>query len=301
MGESSVPVDLFNPGQVFACYGLMDATEVLLGHAEAAFDWRKRSACRFILRTNAPQDPVAVVLDFLASARVRAEAPARSELETSKWDVLTETVPGGHAFPCAEPDSPATLPAILEGQSELLGGSVFKLVIDHWGDSTRRDAVKFWAGAGGYPGAALARDALALVRSRCRESRADPFSLSAEQTSSFRLDWRRDNIPIDLGFNLNEQPRIGVAGYPLVELLAALGLGKARPRRDDKLTYRYSVIGVSADSSEGDPLLDPAILRAGLGGAPLPFPQRRFCMRLGWPGKEGQARAITTVNEESAE
>jgi hypothetical protein len=28
------------------------------------------------------------------------------------------------------------------------------------------------------------------------------------------------------------------------------------------------------------------------------FPARRFLMSLGWPGKEGQARSITTVTEE---
>jgi hypothetical protein len=29
------------------------------------------------------------------------------------------------------------------------------------------------------------------------------------------------------------------------------------------------------------------------------MPMRRFRMRLDWPGKEGQARSITTVTEES--
>lgn len=43
---------------------------------------------------------------------------------------------------------------------------------------------------------------------------------------------------------------------------------------------------------------DPILLRAALGSAEVPFPRRQFRMRLGWPVKEDQARAITTVTEE---
>jgi CRISPR-associated protein Csx14 len=37
--------------------------------------------------------------------------------------------------------------------------------------------------------------------------------------------------------------------------------------------------------------------RVALGTAPLPFRQKVFQMNLGWPGKENQARCITTVEE----
>ena len=40
MASSIIPVDLRNPGQVFACLGLMEATEILLGQpCEGAFDF----------------------------------------------------------------------------------------------------------------------------------------------------------------------------------------------------------------------------------------------------------------------
>ena len=39
MGAASIPVDLFNPGQVFACLGFLEAADVLLGDAEGGFDW----------------------------------------------------------------------------------------------------------------------------------------------------------------------------------------------------------------------------------------------------------------------
>ncbi len=37
MAEATIPVDLRNPGQVFACLGLMEAAEVLLGPAEGRY------------------------------------------------------------------------------------------------------------------------------------------------------------------------------------------------------------------------------------------------------------------------
>lgn len=303
MAESSIPVDLFNPGQVFACLGLLEAAEVLCGDARGAYDWSDPSNTRFRLAAGGEHDPVAVVLDFLASARVKTLAPARSELETAKWDVETVVLEEGQPYPGPVPDSPATLPVQLEGLAELAGGGIRKLVIDHWADGSERDTVKFWAGAGGYPGGGLVRDALELVRSRCRAAVADPFSLAAPQSSSFRFDWRRDNIPIDLGFNLNAHTRIESVGYPLVEVLAALGLSHARPAAgrgagEGKLVYRYAVTA-GPNRSGTESLLDPALLRAGLGGGRLPFPQRHFHMRLNWPGKENQARAITAVTEES--
>ena len=201
-------------------------------------------------------------------------------------------------FPFPVPDSPATLPATIYCEET----EEKAITIDHWGDSrsiTSRDNVKFWAGIGGYPGAALARDALNLVRNQIGESVDDPFNLGAEQSSSFRFDWRRDYIPLDIGFSINKHARTRFAtiGYPVVEMLAAIGLTHARPEFISKLEYRYGVLGAA---SSGD-LFDPLLLRASLGAPDFPFPHRTFRMNLGWPGKEGQARCITTVYEELAD
>jgi CRISPR-associated protein Csx14 len=127
---------------------------------------------------------------------------------------------------------------------------------------------------------------------------SDPFSVSAPQSSSFRFDWRRDYVPIDAGFSLNEHGKLEPRGYPLVEILAAIGLANARPARLRKLEYRYGVVG-RAHASDPAHLPLPFV-RAALGCAPLPFPFRRFRMDLDWPGQENQARCITTVSEESA-
>jgi CRISPR-associated protein Csx14 len=175
---------------------------------------------------------------------------------------------------------------------ELKGGDATEasLVIDYWGDhllTTRRDPLKLWGGAGGYPGAALARDALELTRDA--DARG-PFDFSAAQSSAFRLDWRRDYIPLDAGFSPNKQSDVKMVGYPLVELLAAIGLSFARPRRHDRLAYTYGVIGGRRYA--------PSFMRAAFGGAELPFPRRSFEMQLGWTGQEGKERCITIVTED---
>jgi CRISPR-associated protein Csx14 len=111
-------------------------------------------------------------------------------------------------------------------------------------------------------------------------------------TSSFRFDWRRDYVPLDAGFSLNNHKAfMKTVGYPFVELLAAIGLQNARPQRTNSrgLEYRYAVAKATLPTS---------FARAVLGGARLGFPIRTFRMRLDWPGQEGQARCIVDAREE---
>jgi CRISPR-associated protein Csb3 len=290
MGRASIAVDLRNPGQVFACLGLMEGTEILTGPCEGRFAYTDGStAIRFELAAPGEDNPVEKVVQFLAQSEVVAIAPTHSDLSTEKWKVRTEP---GLCFPAPIPESPATLPARLR-----LDG--VDVPIEHWldGEHSGRDNLKFWAGAAGYPGAALARDAVSclsrLDRERLLEAASDPFAIASPMDSSFRFDWRRDYIPLDAGFSPNDQPTVGMVGYPLVELLAAVGLQYARPERidrRDKLAYRYHV------SNEWLPVV---LVRAVLGGGDAGFPRRSFSMRLGWPGKKGQARCIINAEEES--
>jgi CRISPR-associated protein Csx14 len=297
---STIPVDLFNPGQVFACLGLMEAADQLLGGALACFDWRDPTQPLFHLTANGNTPPVIRVLSFLDRASARAVAPAGTTLAARwnrKWGdlPLVATEEAGYSIP--PPSSPATFVCVLSDGAK-------HLTIDYWGDGvkhTGRDNAKFWGGSGGYPGAALARDALRLVAGvgKASAAAADPFSVSARQTSSFRFDWRRDYVPLDAGFSPNKHGNIVCSGFPLVELLAAIGMSHARPFRPDrrnKLLYRYAVVGASPSDDPGQ--LPPTLVRAALGDASLPLPTRRFRMRLDCPGQEGQGRAITTVTEE---
>lgn len=296
MAEVSIPVDLLNPGQVFACLGFVEAAVVLFGAARGGFNWQNPDHVQFRLSVDEEINPVRRVLRFLNEATVTSLTPINSNNNTKTWKIKTVPNRSG-SFPFSDPSSPATLPACLTDSD---GNSI---IIDHWGDEThRRDSVKFWAGSCGYPGAALARDALRLIRNcNIEKYSTNPFSLSAEQTSSFRFDWRRDYIPIDAGFSpnnhKNKHKMITMQGHPIVEILAAVGLTNARPHQYSKLKYSYGVPGIiNAD------LYDPIFLRASLGSREPPFPGmpfRLFTMQLGWPGREGDARCITHTIEET--
>jgi CRISPR-associated protein Csb3 len=290
MAVAHIPVDLLNPGQVFACYGFLETADLLLGGAKAHFDWSHAADVRFVMDARTKRNPFGTVLEFLSNATVYSVASAGSKHTTEKWGVPTLFMQEDAPLPSPDPRSPATLPALLKDDSGR------QIMIGHWGDMTVRDNVKFWAGAGGYPGAALTRDVLNLVRQLPPSACADPFSFSAPQSSSFRFDWRRDYIPMNIGFSPNEHAAMTMLGYPLVELLAAIGLENARPYRlRGKLDYRYGVVGSPSNTGP----LSPVFLRAALGCASLPFPRRTFRMRLDWPGQENQARCITEVFEET--
>ncbi len=284
MGRSTIPVDLRNPGQVLACLGFLEAADLLCGPAEGGFDWTGDEV--FVLEAEGAENPVEAVLSFLFEAEARAVAPIGSALRAKEPGVPTD-LREDHCYPCAEPATPSALPAILVGPK----GQPLRL--EHWADGTRqRDAVKFWAGMGGYSGAALTRDLLgqlavcpAAVRAQAAIA---PFELSARQSSSFRFDSRGSYVPLDLGFSLNQHSAMQVAGYPLVELLAALGLQNARPQMIDKLRYEYGV---------WETTLPIQLARACLGAPNSGVSVRRFVMHLGWPGKEGQARCILFAEE----
>lgn len=300
MATASIPVDLFNPGQVFGCVGLLELSETLIGTTRAAFDWRDPRDTRFVLESFDEANPVEEGLRFLASAEVEALAPPEGNLDTEKWKVPTRRTTPDQGYPVPPPSSPAALPAVLRAHGVVV-------TLSSWGEAnlpdritTGRDNVKFWAGMAGYPGVGLVRDALDAARNELDSATAQPFDLSVPMSSGFRFDWRSDYIPIDIGFSLNNHGKMQTRAYPIVELLAAIGLSHARPRRVTKLEYRYGVVGIESHAEDDKGRLPAAFVRAGLGTAPLPFPQRTFTMHLDWPGQENQARCITQVLEENA-
>ena len=293
MTESVIPVDLWNPGQVFACLGIMEASDILLGKVVAAFDWKDGEAT-FQLSAAGSERPVERVLRFLEESEVLSRVPTRSRNNLKCWKKSWGETPEidslDSPFPFPDPNTFATVPGLLRDRA----GN--EIAIEYWGDATERDNVKFWAGSGGYPGVALLRDTILTIRNEASSHVSDPFSLPKVLTSSFRFDWRRDYIPIQDGFSPNKHGKtIQMVGFPLVEILAAIGMTNARPNRRTKLEYSYGVLGNVTN------LLDPVFHRVALGAdrSPVPgMPFRRFLMHLDWPDQEGIARCITQVNEE---
>ena len=125
---ASIPVDLFNPGQVFACLGFLEAAEALIGPAQGGFDWRDRPDVWFELKAHAAENPFEVVLRFLVEADIRRCAPIgykepapkkskkgkKNELEEENGEASLEPLDLSETYPAREGDRMA-LPIRLVG------------------------------------------------------------------------------------------------------------------------------------------------------------------------------------------
>ena len=127
MAEASIPVHS-QPGQVFACIGFVEAAQVLLGGAEAAFDWSVAGAARFRVRACGDASPVGRVLEFLSKASAAALAPAGSatlESWAPSWGPAPTSIERMHGYPVPDPPSPATLVCVLHDGAQSIS-------IDYW-------------------------------------------------------------------------------------------------------------------------------------------------------------------------
>jgi len=278
---SRIPVDVFNPGQVFACYGLIDLAEMLCGNVRAGF-----VDDAFVIEADGSVEPVKAAVDFIAGSKTFVLLPRgiAADAPPWKWKVLNIEEMTSDDYASRAPGKPAKLVARLRNGAHFID-------VDHWAEEERtgRDNVKFWAGAGGLPGVVMLDGAIDLMRSGKDHAHADPLNFQRPQSSSFRFDWRSGYVPMDIGWSLNNHSKANNGGYPLVDILAAIGLSHAHPFFAKKVEYRYGIL--IGDGHR------PLFLRAALGGAVAGFSRREFEIQLGWPGKEGQARAIVSVTE----
>jgi len=288
MAQASIPVDLFNPGQVFACLGFLEAAEVLLGDVRGRFDWTNDAASRFELCARGTAHPVREALAFLQVANVKWLSPNPQLRERDGGE--TEIVAGISAS--AEPKSP-DLPGVLRGRHNALE---HELAFGFWADGSGRFATTFKKSTNGASSHVRLSNGLSAIRKMDLElAVSDPLNQVARTESLFRLDPRGVVDPIHGGFSpdsLRKGAKGGldmrVATYPLCEVLAVLGLEHARPERIDSNHFAYSV---------WDHWLPVTLARAAI-GASLGFSRvRRFVVEH-MEVKSGGDRKITQVTEE---
>lgn len=319
---ASIPVDLRNPGQVFACIGFMEAAEVFLESVEAHFDWSEASA-QFILVADGDKSPFEIVLAFLATAHIVelipvgyveggapgddddevAPSPSESENDSSEESDSTQDdagdTPGRKqvpTFPSGEGDRNA-LPV-------QLGANDRYLTIGHWADGSSRNDFKLYSG--NRSANRIATQMLRGVREKPKKGQAigdlknqgvqslwqgqrdalleAPFDVVTPMGGSFNFDPRGAWTAIDAGYSPNTQ-KDGVAASPVVEILAAIGLEHARPDEYETRKVRYAIWNHP---------LPPMLARAALAGADLKVPVRRFEFELDLSGKN----KVTTFAQE---
>jgi len=311
MAEASIPVDLYNPGQVFACLGFLEAADVLLGEAEGGFDWSNAADAQFKLRAESDENPVAVVLEFLAAATPQrwahvgyADPPPKKGKATDNGgdaeddDTESAAVPangqgtGGidisKTFIAAKGDR-MSLPI------RLGGGNRPAVELGHWADGSSRNEFKLYAGNRSAHGIARAmlmgvrekpkkKETLGELRTkgirqlwedRKDELTARPLHVLTPMGGSFNFDPRGAWTAIDTGYSLNDQGHL-VEASPVVEFLAAWGLEHSRPDEFETRKVRYAAWGIP---------LPPMLARAALGGGLTTVPLRHFRFALDMSGK----------------
>ncbi len=273
MAESKIPVDLFNPGQVLACLGFMELADVLLGDAEAGFDWSDAQQTEFRLSAAGDQAPVEAMLGFLADASVDRVVPlgyieppkkkAKEEEdddgeddeadadESSTNDAVTKQRKYSEVFPTKETD-PLSLPVRLSVRGKP------SVAISHWSDGSARNTFKLYSG--NRSAERIARAMLGGVREKPKKNQTqgdlkykglkhlwnerrndlvkNPFDVLTPLGGSFNFDPRGAWTALDAGYSPNTQ-RHGVASSPLVHMLAACGLEHTRPVEFGVRQVRY--------------------------------------------------------------
>lgn len=305
MAEHAIPVDLYNPGQVFACLGFLEAAGVLLGDAEGGFDWSDAANVMFRLRAAGEENPVAAVLEFLASVTPRPWAPidyaepssskntedADDEGDESEADTAGEGKEGperSETFLAKEGDRMA-LPI------RLGGGNLRVIELGHWADGSSRNNFKLYAG--NRSAEKIARAMLLGVREKPKKNQAigalrtrgirqlweeqrdaliaRPFDVLTPMGGSFNFDPRGAWTAIDAGYSPNDQGD-QIASSPVVEFLAAWGLEHARPDEFVTRKVRYAVWGIP---------LPPMLARAAFCCALATVPLQHFRFELDMSGK----------------
>lgn len=229
MAESTIPVDLFNPGQVFACLGFMELAELLLGDVEAAFDWGDPKRVQFKLSVAGNKNPVETVLDFLTMAAVTPIRPTQVDGPWPLEAIESEEFPA----PLSEllrsdkkGYTSSALPIRLESE-----GNTF--TISNWLEGDGRKSLKLFAGQ---------QVASKLMKNALDGDPSRPGTVGISQLSPppdapflcgpvggrFGYDARGAWEAIQIGSSLDEQGATLLVS-PVVEALAAIGLEYTRP------------------------------------------------------------------------
>lgn len=322
MAHDSIPVELTNPGQVFACMGFLEAAEYLMGDVRGGFEWSGQET-KFTIHSPGNDNPFAVVLDYLAHAQVheyghvgyKPPVPKKKDKNKKKADrsppsdrkadeasgvVLPEI---WQTFPAPSGD-PLTLPVrVDDGTSD----RDQPLVITHWSDGSSRNDFKLFSG--NRSAASIARAMLQGTSSKVAKKSPDvvkdktrgvgqlwkeyrteliksPFAVLTAMGGSFNFDPRGAWTALDTGYSPNDQKH-GVESSPVVEMLAAIGLEHARPDEYGTRQVRYGVWGTP---------LPPVLARSALGGIRFGVPLRVFRFTLDLAGKN---KVVTFSREES--
>ena len=318
MTMTSIPVNLTNPGQVFACLGFLEASNFLCSDAKGGFNWNEIGDVSFCIEARSGKNPFESVLEFLAHADAKAVLPEKwrpkkdpreaKQNETQKQrqkrlreiEKLEGWLKEQHKsaqFPERWPDTHTAMPVRISGSS----GKSF--VLHHWADGSTRSNFKLYSGnrsaldistamlgegnkaAKKRPGELQTKGIAQLWEEQKADLIERPFHVTAPMGGSFNFDPRGAWTAIDAGYSPDTQSH-KVVSSPVVEILAAWGLENFRP----------NCYGRQVSYTVWASALPPILARVALSGGLAFLPQRNFTFDLGISGKN----KVVTFSEEAS-
>jgi CRISPR-associated protein Csb3 len=310
MTPASIAVDLFNPGQVFACLGFLEIAHELFGNAEGGFDWSDPSDVRFELEDNADGNPFERVLDGLARTTSREVEPKGWPGEKRPEAIDADCFPSPLLDHYDKKEKKWTRTSLPVSVSAPLNGKSVSVALGNWTDGSSRPLFKLYSG--NRSAHSIANNMLRGKRSKptktCPEGKVEfkglqqlwnemrtqmiksPFDALCSMGGSFNFDPRGGWTALDAGFSPDQQSKSGlldgIAASPVVEMLATWGMEHARPAEFKTRQVRYGV---------WHGLVPPMLARAALSGVELVRPFRRFQFTLALSGKN---KVVTFATEE---
>ncbi|MFA7236700.1 MAG: hypothetical protein WC058_07540 [Phycisphaeraceae bacterium] len=208
----TVKVDVTNPGQFFACCGLLELADRLWPGAEG---WFEEGEQRFLV---ACEGTLRDLLEILVSR----PPTAIERLECNGLEVAPIIAPLAFTF---APDSKAELVldawtriAVLKGVTQVISNPPWNF----W--SGQQTSMRIWSG--------LQRELIAQLKSFTSDQLSDLFSQRLLQKGRFGFDPGPAWNALDVGFSPDAQ-NLKVESSPATELLAAIGLQRFRPLMND--------------------------------------------------------------------
>ncbi len=234
-----VSVDITNPGQFFACCGLLELADRLWGGAEGWFQGGDGSFC---LRptTMPPVSSLPSVVGEIAQCHLgntmtQPQLKRREELSAMSKKQRAET-------PSLE-QAKKELDALWR-EAPVLVHEPFHLRIDWFADDRSGGSdLKTWAGQQSVVD--IAREMKASVAAG-EWSATGPAAWFTQRTNRGGVSFNFDSnlgaagSDRDIGFSFDPLEEIRVRTRPLIELAAFVGLQRCRPLRIEKGCYRYS-------------------------------------------------------------
>jgi CRISPR-associated protein Csx14 len=243
--DITVDINLRNPGQVFACCGLLELAS-RKWPATAASGWREPEGwfardggrATFNIATGSgSNDPLGKLVDALCEA----------------GDLVSVAEDGNHYS---------------EGLRPVVLRAPFDVRLDWWLENYRpnwdKTELKIWAGRQTPVGTFSAlREALSLLVVSRRDKTVSPALLSTRLPMSGRFGFDAAVVPnaLDVGFSTDLQ-QLPVETSPATEILAAIGLQRSRPVIDTTTNRRW--FSFSAWAEPASIVVAPAAL-AGVG------------------------------------